>query len=453
MTLHQLLSILRARLGVAALIVLSVVAVALAWVLLRPAHYVAHAAVLVAPGGPGSASAQETVSPAYLSTQIDIVNSSRVAQRAIELLPAGEEPMPGLRDEASGKPSPQQWMVQAIQSGLDVKPARESNVITISWTGRSPAEAARVANAFAQAYLDTNLSLRTAPARRDTAWYDQQVAQLRARVEKAQARLAAYQQQAGILSGGEQGDYERQRLAQLSAELAAAESREPAGAGAVRSPVVDNLRAEVARLDAQVQQASERMGPNHPKMQQMQAELGAMRARLASESARAGRETAGFGQGRANRIRELRRQVEAQKKRVLSMGRERGELSVLQHEAEAAQKDFDTVAAQAAQARLQGASTQGNAVLLAPAEEPLQASGLGAKPALVAALFGGLMLGVAGALLAELASRRVRCVEDLEAVARVPILGVVPAPPSRSSPLRLGSPRSRLAFHLPRSPA
>ena len=147
MTLHRLLSILRARLGVAALIVLSVVAVALAWVLLRPPHYVARAAVLVAPGGPASARYQETVSPGYLSTQIDIVNSSRVAQRAIELLPAGQEPMPALREEASGKPSPQQWMVQAIQGGLDVKPARESNVITIAWTGRSPAEASQVSPA------------------------------------------------------------------------------------------------------------------------------------------------------------------------------------------------------------------------------------------------------------------------------------------------------------------
>ena len=115
MTLHQLLSILRARLGVAALIVLSVLAVALAWVLLRPPHFVARAAVLVAPGGSASTRYQESVSPGYLSTQIDIVNSSRVAQHAIQLLPADEQPMLDLREEAAGKPSPQQWMVQAIQ--------------------------------------------------------------------------------------------------------------------------------------------------------------------------------------------------------------------------------------------------------------------------------------------------------------------------------------------------
>jgi chain length determinant protein EpsF len=456
MTLHQLLSILRARRGLAALILLSVVAVALAWVFLRPAHYVAYAAVLVQQRtDPVASTAVQEVSPTYLSTQIDIVKSDRVAERVIELLPADQQPMPGLREEASRKSSPQQWKVQAIQSGLDVKPARESNVITISWTGRSPSEAARVANAFAQAYIETNLNLRTAPAKRDGEWFDQQVAKLRDRVEKAQARLAEYQEKAGIISSSEQGDYERQRLAELSAQLAAAESRGAGGVSAdlVQSPLVNNMRSEVARLESRVEEASATMGPNHPKMQQMQAELGAMRGRLAGESARFGRETAGSGQARANRIRDLRRQIEAQKARVLSMGRQRGELSVLQHEAESAQKDYDTVAASAAQSRLQSASTQGNVVLLGAASEPLEPGGLRPKPALAAALCGGLLLALAGALLAELANRRVRCVEDLEAAAHVTILGVVPMPPSRVSALRLAGARRQLAFHLQRSPA
>jgi uncharacterized protein involved in exopolysaccharide biosynthesis len=343
-------------------------------------------------------------------------------------------------------------MVQELQLGLQVKPARDSNVIDISWAGRSPSEAALVANAFAQAYIDTNLHLRTAPARRDSAWFDQQLATLHERVEKAQARLAEYQQKAGIISSGEQGDYERQRLAEMSAQLAAAETRDHGAVGdVVQSPLVNNMRAEVARLESKVQEASASMGPNHPKMREMQAELGAMRARMASESATFSRASAGSGQARANRVRELRRQVEAQKARVLSMGHQRGELTVLQHEAESAQKDYDTIAARAAQSRLQGASTQGNVVLLGPAAEPLARSGLSGKQALVAALCGGMLLAVAGALLAELANRRVRCVEDLEAVARVPILGVVPAPPPRVSPLWLASTRRRLAFHLQRS--
>jgi uncharacterized protein involved in exopolysaccharide biosynthesis len=213
------------------------------------------------------------------------------------------------------------------------------------------------------------------------------------------------------------------------------------------------MRAEVARLDSKVQEAAASMGPNHPTMRQMQAELETMRARLGSESANVSRQSAGAGQAQAQRIRELRRQIEAQKKRVLAMGHDRGQLSVMQREAESAQAAYDTVTAAASRSRLQGANPQGNVVLLGAAAEPLEPSGLRKKHALALAFCGGLLLAVAGALLAELANRRVRCVEDLEAVAGVPILGVVPVLRSPRAQLRLAGPPRQMAPHLPRSPA
>lgn len=452
MSLHQFLSIMRARRGLAALILLIVVALAMAWVLLRPATYVARAPVLVdvRTDPVGATPLQGMVSPGYLSTQIDIAKSERVAQRALELLPADQQPMLRLQEQARKAASPQQWLVSAIQHGLDVKPARESNIINISWSGRSPAEAARVANAFAQAFLDTSLNLKTAPAQRYTEYFDQQVRAAREQLEKAQTRLSAFQEKAGLISSTEQGDYERQRLTELSAQLMAAQGR-GRGAGetspdTVQSPVVSNLRGEVARLESKVQEAAASLGPNHPKMQQMQAELNAMRGRLAGESARAGRAAAASGQASANRIRDLQAQIAAQKARVLSTGRQRGDLSVLQQEVAAAQKAYDTVAASAAQSRLQSMTTQGNMVFLGSAAEPLEPSGPTPTQALVVALGGGLLLGIAGALLAELANRRVRSVEDLETVTHLPILGVVPAPKSRIGSLRLTNRERRLAL-------
>ena len=208
MSLHQFFSIMRARRGLAGLILLATLALALAWVVLRPATYVGRAPVLVdvRTDPVGSTPLQGMVSPGYISTQIDIVKSDRVAERVVQMLPPDQQPMLRLREEAAKRPSPQQWIVNAIQRSLDVKPARESNIINISWSGRSPAEAARVANAFAQAYLDTNLSLKTAPAKRYSEWFDQQVVAARERLEQAQSKLSAFQQKAGIISRMEHGE-------------------------------------------------------------------------------------------------------------------------------------------------------------------------------------------------------------------------------------------------------
>ena len=70
---------LRARRGLAGLILLATLALALAWVVLRPATYVARAPVLVdvRTDPTGATPLQGMVSPAYISTQIDIVKSER----------------------------------------------------------------------------------------------------------------------------------------------------------------------------------------------------------------------------------------------------------------------------------------------------------------------------------------------------------------------------------------
>src|SRR5207253_1620733 len=48
----------------------------------------------------------------------------------------------------------------------------------------------KIANAYAQAYVDTMLELRVAPTRKAAAWFDEQLKGLRANLEDAQAKLA-----------------------------------------------------------------------------------------------------------------------------------------------------------------------------------------------------------------------------------------------------------------------
>jgi polysaccharide biosynthesis transport protein len=459
MSLSQFFSIMRARLRLAGAILLATLVLALAWVMLRPATYVARAPVLV-DTRPDPTSKQEGWQPvdtqAYLATQIDIIKSDKVAQRAVELLPADQEPMLSLRKEAATRPQPQLWIAHEIQQGLDVKPARESNIVNIEWKGRSPQNAARVANAFAQAYLDTNVNLKTQPAQRYADWFDTQVKDAKQRLEQAQARLSDFQQKAGIISSSEQGDYETARLKDLNDQLLIAQGRRQVGSGetssqVMQSPLVNNMRADVARLEAKIQEGSATMGPNHPKMREMQAELRSMQSRLASESARVGSGAAVAAHASAARIRELQDEINAQKTRVLATNKARGELSVLQREVDSAQKAYETVAASAAQSRLQAMQTQSNVVFLGNASAPMDPSGPTKRQIMMIALAGGLILAMAGALLAELLNRRVRSVEDLSMVTDLPILGIVPAPKARITPLRLATAPRRLALTPQRS--
>src|ERR1700712_3675784 len=125
MSLLQLFSILRARRGLAALILLATMCLALAWVLLRPHSYTARAPVLVdvRTDPVGATPVQGMVLPMFVTTQIDIVKSERVAQRALKLLSPDQSPLKEWREEAAKKPRPDAWLTRTIQEKLDVKPA------------------------------------------------------------------------------------------------------------------------------------------------------------------------------------------------------------------------------------------------------------------------------------------------------------------------------------------
>ncbi|MDF2464243.1 MAG: hypothetical protein K0Q43_2478 [Ramlibacter sp.] len=450
MSLHQLFSILRARRAAAGLILLVTLALALAWVLVRPASYKASAPVLVDVklDPVGGTALQGMVAPSYMATQIDIVKSDRVAERVLQMLPADQEPVKGLREPAQKKSAPQAWIAREIQKKLDVKPARESNIVNISWTGRTPAEAALVANAFAQAYLDVSLEIKTNPAKRYAEWFDDQVKASRDRLETAQSKLSAFQEQSGIVSADERGDYETARLNDLAAQLTAMRNRGATSAGAAdnASPLVNNLRQDVARLEAKVSENSATMGSAHPVMQALNAQLSALRSRMSSESSRVGDAAQGAVRSTKSREQELEKAIEAQKTKVLAMTKQRGQLSVLQREVDSAQKAYETVSASAAQARLQSLANQTNMVRIASAIEPTEKTGLNGMQTMMVAGIGGLLLALIGALLLELRNRRVRSIEDLAMVTRLPILGTVPTAGAALTPLRLpGAPR-RLAL-------
>ena len=453
MSLLQFLSILRARRGAAALILLTTLVLALGWVLLRPASYTARAPILVdvRTDPVGATPLQGMVVPSFVSTQIDIVRSDRVAERVVKMLPADQPPLKTLRELAQRKDLPPAWIVHQIQRQLEVKPARESNIINIAWTGRSPAEAARVANAFAQAYVETTVELRADPAKKYADWFDEQAKAARDKLEAAQARLSAFQQKSGIVSADERSDYETTRLNELSQQLMIAQGRGSGGTAASESnPLLNNLRQEVARMESKVGEASATMGSAHPQMQRLQGELSAMRNRLAQESSRLGASSASSAQARQQHERELRSAIAEQRNRVLGLNKQRGELSVLQRDVDSAQKAYETVSASAAQSRLQALSTQTNVMRLASAVEPLEKTGLSGRQALLVAAVVGTLLAVAGALLLELINRRVRSADDLSTVTHLPILASVPASTPAFVPLRLAASR-RLALAPRRS--
>lgn len=457
MSFQQFLLILRARWKVMFAVFASVVAVAVVLSLVLPKKYLATAAVVLdaKPDPILGAVLPGQLAPGYMATQVDIVTSDRVAQRVVKMLKL--DLVPEFREQwlkdAQGRGVFEAWLADLLSRGLDVKPSRESNVISINFKWADPKGAAALANAFAQAYIDTSLEIKVEPAKQYAIWFEARTKSLREELDKAQRRLSDYQREHGIVASDERLDVENARLAELSSQLVSVQavrsesaSRQKQASGSIntspdvlQSPLVQQLRADVARSEAKLKDLGGQIGQNHPQYQRAQAELAELKAKLDVEMRQVASAMGTTNQVNVQREAEIRGALEAQKRRVLETKQQRDELTVLQNDVATAQRNLDMVSQRLVQSNLESQTLQTNIVVLSPANEPADPSSPKLLLNIVLSVFLGSLLSIATALLLELMNRRVRSAEDLVELLQIPVLTVV----GRASANTLSLPRSR----------
>ena len=442
MTLQQFLLILRARYLVALLVFVVTVAATVVVSMLLPKQYTASAAVVIDVKSPDPVSGiilQGMMAPGYMATQIDIINSDRVAKAVVKLLKldASAAVKAQWQEATQGKGQLTDWLSNLLQKQLDVKPSRESNVININYTGNDPDFASAVANGFAQAYMDVNLDLRLAPARQFAAFFEEQTKVARDKLEKAQSALSSYQQANGITSADERMDFETAKLNETSSQLTGVQGqttdsqskRNTANADTlsevIQNPLINSLKADIGRLQARLTESSVNLGVNHPQTQRTEAELATLRAQLESETRKitSSIETT-YSVGK-QREQQLQGALAGQKARVLLLNKQRDELNVLRRDIESAQRAFETVSQRASQTNIESQTNQTNIAVLNPATPPTSPT----KPRvffnILISVFLGTLLGVGLALLLELINRRVRSTTDLAEALDLPVLGSI----------------------------
>lgn len=445
MNLQQLILILKARYKVALFTLIVIVGATLAISLLISPRYTATTSIVVDVHTPDPLLGTILAGPApsYLPTQIDIIKSDRTARRAIQILQLDKNR--AVRDkwleETEGRGKLESWLAAVLLSNLKAKPQTDSNVINLTYTSADPQFSAAVANAFAQAYIETKVALKAEPAQEYAAWFNEQGKGLRENLEKAQAKLAAFQQKQGIVVTDARVDTEMAKLTELSAQLTAVEAMstdarsKSAAVGAadtlpevMNSSLIQNLKADIARLESKMHEAN--LGKNHPQYQRMQAELNTLKQSLRSETQRIARSygtSVDVGSDRAGLLRQL---IAAQKQKIFELQTQRDEARVLEAEVAAAQKAYDAVADQYTKASLEGNATNTNISVLAPAEPPLAPSApLPALYTLIAAVL-GTFIGIGVAFLMEMFDRRIRTIEDVEVGMGLPVLAVINRQPS-----------------------
>lgn len=451
MAFHRFFSILVAWRLLFTAVFVAVLIPAVVVSLLIPKRYTAVASVVVDLKPDQLSSIHQSMrDPGLIATQIDIIQSDRVARRVVRTLKLAENAQIRERwqNDTKGVGDIETWWVNRSTKELDVKPSRESSVINVAYHAASPRLAAGMANAFLQAYIETALELRVDPAKQYSAFFDVQVKEARDGLEKAQALLTDFQRENGLVMTDERLDIENQRLNELSSQLvtlqstaAEATSRQAeANAGSADkmqeitgNSVVASLRADMLRSEARLKEINSRLGDNHPQVQELRANIAEMRERINSEIKRL---SAGVGVSSnisRQRVAQTRTELDLQRTKMLRMKQVRDAGLLIFRDVENAQRAYDGVVQRFKQTSLESQATLSNVSMLSFAVPPLEHS----FPKLFLNAFLGLVVGLllaTGIVLgAELRDRRIRHIEDVEVLLGLPVFGILPGPASKAA--------------------
>jgi polysaccharide biosynthesis transport protein len=447
----QFIRIVAAQKSLVAMITAALVLAALVVSLLLPARYTATADLLIDLTSPDpvagvSINNSPTAWVGYVATQIDVIRSERVARHVVERLKLREQPALAARwrDKAGAKEDFTAWAARELIKELRVWSGREGNIVRVAVTAATPEAATLLANTFADTYIETAAALRRGPAQRNAAFFEQQLALAHDAVDRAREKLTVLQRDNGIAVSDESADIETARLAALSDQLIKVE-REQLGSRVrdqanrtdsassmtevLGSALVQELKGRVTETEKSLESKTQRLGPNHPDIRALEAELRSQRTRLDAEIARYSHSVTVAESTSGSAVARIRFAVAAQRDKVVRLKEVRTLMTVHQSELETALKNLEAVSKRQVQTGMESENGLINASVLTPAVAPSQPSSPRLLLNLAIAAISGLALGVATALLLEGRAPRVRDVSDLPGATDLPLLATVPAAP------------------------
>jgi len=385
----------------------------------------------------------------YIETQSKILTSETLALQTIRsgVLSGQPDFSSDLSSDALAtgslanlKPPPE---LGAFLGSLSVKRVPNSRLMDVSFESTSPLLAAQVVNAHIKNFIDQNFQSHYEATTRASTWLTDQLSELRIRVEKAEDARITYERQNQIWAlDGDKQNVTTQRLGDLNKELTDAQSErmrkqslfEYAKAGDVDSvpqirdnAAVQDLSHRRAEIYTSYTDALNQYGPNFPRVLRLQAQLKELDAAAAKEKkAVIARLESEYREAR-QREELLTQALNQQKAEVNQMSERMVQYSILKREAEANKALYDGLLTKLKEAGISAGLRSSNIRVVDPAMVPTSPARPAKTRNIVLSFVIGLVGGIGLALLREYMDNTIKSPDDIETLARLPSLAVVPA--------------------------
>ncbi len=343
----------------------------------------------------------------------------------------------------------------ALLSRQGVSQVRGSQLVDITFNSADPVFAAKAANAYAEEYVDNNLSFKVETLEKSADWLTGEVQKQAELVKQSQLAMAQYKetQDAGSLDSNQ--NLILMRLTQSNEALTKARIdriqkeglwRQIQGAGTdadtissvLNNTFIQNLRASVNSLQQDRSRAAERYGEKHPDYQKAVTSLANAERQLEAEIRKAVQNTKNEYDAAVTQERELQRQMNESKAAATDLGRKGVNYAVLEREAESNRTIYNQLLTREKELRVVANSRTNNVRVVDRAEVPSTPFSPDHRRDWVYAIALGLALGLALAFGIDYLDDTVKTPDDVTRRLKLRFLGLVPIVGGERHPLISG---------------
>lgn len=386
----------------------------------------------------------------FFPTQYRLLQSRGLAERVVKNLRLASDGSfnPGAAATAVDDEAALGALAGRLLGGLEVNPIRNTRLVEIAYRAHAGELASRVANAFADAYIDWNIESRYATVGKASTFLAQQIEALKGEIADRESQLQAYSRRTDIVALDPASNVTLQRLEALNKDYIAAVSdrinRESRYQELLKSPdetvaetqsggIVAQLRSEQLKLEREYATKLNIYKPDWPAMQELKAQIEKGRSNLqgvVAETVTKAREAA-----RAEYLTALRREqslaaeLERQKSDAMQLNSAAVEYNNLKLEVSTRRQLLDDLLRKQSEtevaSRLQG-TRDSNVRIVDRALVPGAPFRPSLRRNLSMGLLLGLALGLAAVVAAEYLDRSLKTPDDVDRVLGVPVLAVIP---------------------------
>jgi capsular exopolysaccharide synthesis family protein len=385
----------------------------------------------------------------YITTQSKILTSETLAMRTVKSMGLDKLPQFGgngkaLKLEPAGSDAALQRpaALGAFLGRLSVKRVPNSRLLDVSFESTDPSLAAHVVNAHLNNFIEENFRSRYEAANQASTWLAGQLNEMKIKVENSEDARLAYERQNQIWTIDEKSDMTSQKLSDLNKQLTEAQTdrinKEAVyelvqtgnydAISAVReSSVIQDILKQQSQLSAQYTDALNQYGPKYPKVLRLQAQLKDLDQLITREKTNIGNQVEAEYRGARQRELLLVSALDEQKAETNQMAEKLVQYNILKHDAEANKQLYDGMLQKLKEAGITAGLRSSNIRIVDPALIPTGPTSPNRTRNVMLSILVGLIGGIGLALLREYLDNTVKTPDDIETLARLPSLAVVPA--------------------------